>query len=115
VAQTAFLAEVNRLFAISRLPAYEADDIMKQIVLEREASTVFDMTWMESLSEKPLMELFAVKVTPLVINAGRLMITQMNVYFQPINNVDANPIEKYPLKVRNTSNFYRIIMLTPVI
>jgi factor associated with neutral sphingomyelinase activation len=32
------------------------------------------------------------------MNPGRLMITDTMLYFQPFNNVDPNPVDKYPLK-----------------
>jgi len=68
--------------------------------MERESSVVFDMTWLETLDERPLLETFSTRVTPLVENAGRLMITDRMIYFQHFNNVDPNPVDKFPLRVR---------------
>lgn len=62
VSQTSFLTEVNRLFAISRLPSYEADEKIKQIVTERESAIVFDRSWLEAFDERPLRELAAVRL-----------------------------------------------------
>jgi len=38
------------------------------------------------------------RVTPLVHNPGRLMITTARLYFQPFNNVDADPVSKFNLR-----------------
>lgn len=33
-----------------------------------------------------------------MVNPGRLYITNKIVYFQPFNNVDPDPVEKYPFQ-----------------
>lgn len=37
------------------------------------------------------------RVTPLVSNPGRVVLTNSRVYFQPYNNVDPEPVSKYNL------------------
>ena len=37
------------------------------------------------------------KITPLVINPGRVVLTNAILYFQPYNNAEANPVIKIKL------------------
>uniref|UniRef100_A0A6B2KXN1 BEACH domain-containing protein n=1 Tax=Arcella intermedia TaxID=1963864 RepID=A0A6B2KXN1_9EUKA len=96
ISLTEFLSRVMRLYNISKGPRWIAIDKIKEIVEEKEASTSFDTSWLEYLDERPLKEQNCVRVTPLVHNPGRLMITTKLVYFQPLNNITANPVEKFP-------------------
>lgn len=34
---------------------------------------------------------------PLIMNPGKILITNSIVYFQPMNNVTSNPVDKYKL------------------
>jgi hypothetical protein len=47
----------------------------------------------QDLEEVRLAEMSALRVTPLVANPGRFLLTHQRLYFQPLNNVDANPVE----------------------
>eukprot|EP01126_Amoeba_proteus_P000445 TRINITY_DN10126_c0_g4_i2.p1 TRINITY_DN10126_c0_g4~~TRINITY_DN10126_c0_g4_i2.p1 ORF type:complete len:976 (-),score=197.01 TRINITY_DN10126_c0_g4_i2:134-3061(-) len=96
VSLTDFLSRVQRLVQISKLPSYEAQKLISEIINERELGLHFDISWLEHLDEKPLKEVHCVRVTPLVHNPGRLMITDQIVYFQPLNNLSAEPVEKFP-------------------
>lgn len=92
------LDEVKRLWSIAKSSSFDPDEKIRKIVEERELRVSFDLTWMESLDERMITETLANKITPLVSNAGRLLITNKMIYFQPLNNVSAAPVEKYPLK-----------------
>ena len=37
------------------------------------------------------------KITPLVVNPGRVVLTDAILYFQPYNNAEANPVIKIKL------------------
>ena len=60
---------------------------------------------LEDLYENVVMETQAERVTPLVINPGRLLLTSMRLYFQPFNNI--GPVSTAPslLNFSNNSNF----------
>ena len=93
------LLEVKRLWSIAKnSTAYEPDDKVRRVLEEREGRVSFDMTWMESLDERMLFETLANKISPLVSNAGRLVVTNKMIYFQPLNNVSATPVEKIALR-----------------
>lgn len=46
------------------------------------------MSWLEDLYEETIVELSGERVTPLVTNPGRIMLTSSRIYFQPYNNVE---------------------------
>ena len=93
------LDEVKRLWRMIReMGSFECEEKVSKILEERETRVSFDLTWMESLDEKVLMETLANQITPLVTNAGRLLVTNKVLYFQPLNNVAAAPVEKVSLK-----------------
>jgi factor associated with neutral sphingomyelinase activation len=82
----------------------ERDDALRAIVERRERAIAFDASWLENLSERPLKEVRAVLVTPLVTNPGRVMITNERLYFQPFNNINVTLVDKYALR-----DVYRIV------
>lgn len=97
VSLTDFLSRVERLYKINKTyPRYEGQELINDLLKERENSNQFDLSWLEHLDERPLKELSCKRVTPLVHNPGRLMITNRIVYFQPLNNLLAQPVEKFP-------------------
>lgn len=49
---------------------------------------MFNTSWLEDLYEEQQLELTGQRVTPLVCNPGRIMLTSSRLYFQPYNNVE---------------------------
>lgn len=49
--------------------------------------------WLEDMDEKIVLEIFGSKITPLVINPGRIILSTLNLYFQPFNNIE--PVSSY--------------------
>lgn len=58
------------------------------IVHSRQSRVSFDTSWLEDLYEQVVLETQANKVLPLVINPGRVLLTNSRIYFQPYNNMD---------------------------
>lgn len=58
------------------------------IVHSRQSRVSFDTSWLEDLYEQVVAETQANKVLPLVINPGRILLTNSRIYFQPYNNMD---------------------------
>lgn len=56
------------------------------IVHSRQSRDSFDPQWMD-LYEKVVMETHADKVTPLVVNPGRVLLSTSRLYFQPYNKM----------------------------
>ena len=57
----------------------------------------FNTSWLEDLYEERIMELSGERITPLVSNPGRIMLTSSRLYFQPYNNVEVEPVIKLKL------------------
>lgn len=47
----------------------------------------FDPLWLD-LYEKVIVEARADKITPLIVNPGRLLLSNSRLYFQPFNNIE---------------------------
>lgn len=54
----------------------------------RRSEVSFNTSWLEDLYEEIVAEVTGEKVTPLVSNPGRIMLTSSRLYFQPFNNVE---------------------------
>ena len=61
---------------------------VNSIVQERHSKVSFNVSWLEDLYEETLVEISGERVTPLVTNPGRIMLTSSRIYFQPYNNVE---------------------------
>jgi hypothetical protein len=59
------------------------------IVYSRQNRVSFDTLWLEDLYEKVILETQGSKITPLVVNPGRVLLTSSRLYFQPYNNVES--------------------------
>mmetsp|Transcript_31055 Transcript_31055/g.81324 ORF Transcript_31055/g.81324 Transcript_31055/m.81324 type:complete len:943 (+) Transcript_31055:114-2942(+) len=71
--------------------------MIDEITREHCASIQFNNSWLEDLSEKIILKLAADRVTPMVANPGRIMLTDSMLYFQPFNNIDPEPVQKFRL------------------
>lgn len=50
---------------------------------------------LEDLFEKIVLETTAERITPLVVNPGRILLTSARIYFQPFNNVEPVKINRF--------------------
>ncbi|XP_028128132.1 protein FAN [Diabrotica virgifera virgifera] len=87
------LPQICQLHRASSLPAAEQADMIATIVHSRQSRDVFDPRWMD-LYEKVVLESQADKVTPLVVNPGRIVLSTSKLYFQPYNKMG-----EYPAKI----------------
>ncbi|XP_074031053.1 protein FAN [Leptinotarsa decemlineata] len=87
------LPQISQLHRASSLPAAEQSDMIATIVHSRQCRDNFDPRWMD-LYEKIIMDFQADKITPLVVNPGRIVLTSTKLYFQPYNQMG-----EYPLKI----------------
>ncbi|ELT88952.1 hypothetical protein CAPTEDRAFT_180999 [Capitella teleta] len=88
---------MHQLHRASTLPLGDQSAMINAIVLSRQSRVQFDRSWLEDLYESVVMETQAERVTPLVVNPGRLMLTSMRLYFQPFNNIGPLPVLKIKL------------------
>lgn len=57
----------------------------------------FNTSWLEDLYEERMIESSGERITPLVSNPGRIMLTSSRLYFQPYNNIEVEPVLKIVL------------------
>eukprot|EP00051_Salpingoeca_urceolata_P022257 m.358163 g.358163 ORF g.358163 m.358163 type:complete len:945 (-) comp19945_c1_seq18:166-3000(-) len=75
----------------------EREEIIAEIAQQHEQGIEFNLSWLEDLSEQVVIKCAADRVTPLVSNRGRVLLTTHRLYFQPFNDVDSEPVQKYRL------------------
>ncbi|XP_025829509.1 protein FAN isoform X2 [Agrilus planipennis] len=90
------LPRISQLQRASTLPAAEHADMIATIVHSRQARVRFDQMWLD-LYETTVMETQADKVSPLVVNPGRILLSNIKLYFQPYNNIETYPVLKINL------------------
>jgi hypothetical protein len=59
------------------------------IVYSRQSRVSFDKLWFDDQYEKVILVTQGSKITPLVVNPGRILLTSSRLYFQPYNNVES--------------------------
>jgi factor associated with neutral sphingomyelinase activation len=91
------LPQIQTLQRASRLLKAEHQTLVNSIVQERHSKVSFNVSWLEDLYEETVVELSGERVTPLVTNPGRIMLTSSRIYFQPYNNVEVEPVLKLQL------------------
>eukprot|EP01112_Ceratiomyxa_fruticulosa_P018129 TRINITY_DN5758_c0_g1_i1.p1 TRINITY_DN5758_c0_g1~~TRINITY_DN5758_c0_g1_i1.p1 ORF type:complete len:946 (+),score=197.65 TRINITY_DN5758_c0_g1_i1:1578-4415(+) len=92
-----FLGQALSIFRLSRLPRAELDIMLKGMIQQREDLTLFNHSWLYDLNEKQLCEFRCQRITPLVRNPGRILVTNSRLYFQPMNNIEATPVSSWAL------------------
>ncbi|KAG8197532.1 hypothetical protein JTE90_007268 [Oedothorax gibbosus] len=97
VTANACLAQISQLKRASMLPSAEQASMIGAIVSCRQSSIKFDTSWLEDLHETILLETMGSKITPLVVNPGRILLTTSRLYFQPYNNAEPWPVLKIKL------------------
>ncbi|KAL5021729.1 hypothetical protein ScPMuIL_000884, partial [Solemya velum] len=92
------LPQMCQLHRASTLPLADQMAMVNAIVLSRQSRVKFNTSWLGDLYEKIVFETQGDRITPLVINPGRVMLTSSRLYFQPFNNIDPVPVIKIRLK-----------------
>ncbi|XP_008547834.1 protein FAN [Microplitis demolitor] len=107
------LPHIMQLLRASTLPTAEQNAMIMTIVHSRQSRFKFDTSWLEDLYEQVVFEVQASKVLPLIINPGRVLITNSRIYFQPYNNLDQHAVLK--INIKNVKNILkRRFLLRPI-
>eukprot|EP00794_Sanderia_malayensis_P018633 gene18633-20515_t len=91
------LPMIEQLYRASTLNPHDEASMIATIVQSRQARINFNTSWIEDLYEKIVLETTADKITPLVCNPGKVLLTSSRLYFQPFNNVEPLPVIKLKL------------------
>ncbi|KAG8226897.1 hypothetical protein J437_LFUL005656 [Ladona fulva] len=92
------LPHLCQLHRASSLPIAEQNSMIAAIVFSRQSRISFDHLWLEDLYEKVIFEVQGNRITPLVGNPGRILLSSVCLYFQPFNNVEHFPVLKIRLR-----------------
>ena len=88
------LPRIQKMFSISKLGRSERDEAEAALINEREENIKFDLSWLQDVTEKRLVELRCSQVTPLVHTPGRVLLTDAQLYWMPFNSTSASPVER---------------------
>ena len=94
-------AMVRRLYDIAQegAPAWHRPEELVAMIEEREASMSFDGGCLEE-GENTLFESKAMRISPLVSNPGRVLLTDQRLYFQPFNGVQESGVTQWNLQAK---------------
>ncbi|XP_014249763.1 protein FAN-like isoform X1 [Cimex lectularius] len=88
---------VSQLHRASTLPAAEQNQMVAAIELSRQSLVKFDPLWLQDVDEHIVLETTGNKVTPLVMNHGRVILSTTTLYYQPFNKIEPYHILKISL------------------
>ncbi|XP_029730273.2 protein FAN [Aedes albopictus] len=93
-----YIQQLCQLHRASTLHAYEQNSMIATIVFSRHNRVRFNPLWLDNLYEKIIVDYQVDEINPLVVNPGRLLLTNVFLYFQPYNNIQTYPVLKIRLK-----------------
>jgi factor associated with neutral sphingomyelinase activation len=91
------LGQAQQLLRAASLPPVEQAGMVAAINYSIQSRLSFDTCWLENIGERIVMETVGNRITPLVLNPGRVLLTNERLYFQPYNNVEPEPVTKIRL------------------
>ena len=94
-----FLPKIQELLRISQLYTAESEIELDRHIEQWESAIDFNTTWLVNLSERPKVQVTGMRLTPLVRTPGRIVVTDQRLYFQPLNNVGPNPVDRFDLSL----------------
>uniref|UniRef100_A0A182QB95 WD repeat-containing protein 55 homolog n=1 Tax=Anopheles farauti TaxID=69004 RepID=A0A182QB95_9DIPT len=92
------LQQICQLYRASTLPSYEQNSMIATIVYSRHSRVKFNPLWLTSLYERTIAEFQVKTINPLVVNPGRLLITNAFIYVQYYNNLHMNSVFKMNIR-----------------
>eukprot|EP01133_Synstelium_polycarpum_P001397 gene1397-1613_t len=91
------LDNIQGLLVYARQERSDHDRLIKSLIEERENRLQFDLSLLVDMNEHNILEHKCFKISPLVENPGRLLLTNSHLYFQPMNNIETARINHFPL------------------
>lgn len=104
------LSHISQLHRASSLPVAEQNQMIAAIAYDRQCRMKFDMMWLENFDEKIIEQVMGSRITPLVVNPGKIVLSNLNLYFQPFNNIEPNRYIKIRLSNIKTIIKRRFLM-----
>ncbi|KAL0274091.1 UNVERIFIED_CONTAM: hypothetical protein PYX00_006608 [Menopon gallinae] len=92
------LPQILQLYRASTLLPPEQNSMIAAIAFSRQSRLQFNPKWLEDMYETVLYQSEANKISPLVVNPGKVVLTSSIIYFQPYNNIELYPVLQIHLK-----------------
>jgi len=92
-----FLRAAQDVHSINKADLAAREQKLEDLIASKEKAFQFDMSWVDDLHEKTLMECSVTQITPLVTTRGRILVTTGCFYLQSMTNVSAEPMIKVKL------------------
>ncbi|KAF2078283.1 hypothetical protein CYY_000375 [Polysphondylium violaceum] len=92
------LETIKDFLQYSKKEKTQHENIIKSLIEDRENKHQFDLSLLVDLNEKSILELKCSKISPLVENPGRLLLTNARLYFQPMNNIEGKIFSHHNLE-----------------
>ncbi|KAI6657447.1 Protein FAN [Oopsacas minuta] len=89
---TAVLPKIHRLYTIWHQPQDKRIQETLRLSHEQFDHIRFQSMWLSNLFEKIVFEKAGLLVCPMIENPGRIALTNSYLYFQPLNNIYAEPV-----------------------
>ncbi|EFA76401.1 BEACH domain-containing protein [Heterostelium album PN500] len=93
----AILMNMRDLLTYSKQDRQDHDRLIKSLIEERENRLQLDYSLLVDMNERNMLEMKCCKISPLVENPGRFLVTNSRIYFQPMNNIEAQRINHFNL------------------
>ncbi|XP_071957305.1 protein FAN-like [Antedon mediterranea] len=91
------LPQMCQLHRASQLTPADQNAMISTIIQSLQNRVSFDTSWLGNLYEQIVMETSCDRISPLVVNPGKIMLTSSRLYFQPFNNLEPEPVTKMNL------------------
>lgn len=92
-----YLPLICQLQRAATLPPVEQNGMVAAMVYSTQNRVEFDACFLDSVQENILFKTVGNKINPLVINPGRIVLSNVTLYFQPYNNAEEKPVTKVKL------------------
>lgn len=93
----AVLPRIQELHRLTRLEPADRQARIGVLIAEHERTVHFNPGWFSSADEEVVEEIDGARITPLCSQPGRVVVSQLRLYFQPFNVVSSAPILVFPL------------------
>eukprot|EP01132_Coremiostelium_polycephalum_P008629 gene8629-10620_t len=92
------LENMKVFLGFSRQEKSDQENLIRSLIEERENKLQFDLSLLVDINERHYLEVKCAKISPLVENPGRLLLTNARLYFLPMNNIEERRLNHFNLE-----------------
>ncbi|GAM22164.1 hypothetical protein SAMD00019534_053390, partial [Acytostelium subglobosum LB1] len=91
------LGNMRDFLTYARQDRQDHERLIKSLIEDRESRLQLDYSLLVDMNERNILETKCCKISPLVQNPGRFLVTNARLYFQPMNNIESQRINHFNL------------------